>query len=144
MMNEDIDIDSILSEEEIDFLAKINAKIYNSLKLKEEPKKYEDINDDNSIDFSDKHPELIHREHITECPHEMRITLDIKVNSIDEKGNLQDVKELIVKYFHVPIPSNSDYMHIATSFIKKFETKLFDTCTEVIKPAFENEQSTQE
>lgn len=138
-MNEDIDIDNILSEEEIAFLAKINSKIYDAMKNQKEAIQYDHI-DENPIDFSDKHPELIHREHITECPHEMRITLDIKINSIDERGNLKDVKELIVKYFHIPIPANSDYLKLATSFITKFESKLFETCTEVVKPEFDDEE----
>lgn len=140
-MNEDIDIQKILSEEELDFLQKINLKIYESTKNQQQQTKYDDIDNDDPLDFSDKHPELIHREHITECPHEMRITLDIKVNSIDEKGYLKDVKELIVKYFHLPIPTNSDYMKLVLAFINKFESKLFETCTEVVKPEFDNEKS---
>lgn len=139
-MNEDIDIQKILSEEELDFLQKINLKIYESTKNQKQETKYDDIDNDDPLDFSDKHPELIHKEHITECPHEMRITLDIKVNSIDEKGYLKDVKELIVKYFHIPIPTNSDYMKVVLAFITKFESKLFETCTEVIKPEFDNEK----
>jgi hypothetical protein len=138
-MNEEPDIENLLSEEELEFLAKINHKIYDSLKKQQENTKYDHI-DENPLDFADKHPELIHKEHITECPHEMRITLDVKINSIDEKGNLKEVKELIVKYFHVPIPTNTDYMHIATAFITKFESKLFETCTEVVKPEFDNEK----
>jgi hypothetical protein len=140
-MNEelpDFDINEVLSESEIESLASINQKIYKHLEDKYKEKRFDHLDNDNPIDFADKHPDILHREHITDCPHEMRITLDVKISSIDEKGNLKEVKDLYLKYFHIPIPSQTDYVKTAEKFFEKFETKLYETCNENIKPIFKD------
>jgi hypothetical protein len=137
MTDDDFDIVECLSTEEIETLTELNKKIYDAYNEYQKNKKYDHIKADAPIDFSDKHPEIIHKEHITDCPHEMRITMEAKVSSIDNKGYLQEVKDITVKHFHIPIPSNTNYDEIVNMFFIKMQEKIFDTCTEVIKPEFD-------
>ena len=134
----ELNLEEILSEDELESLASINAKIYKHLEDTQKSHRFDHLDNDNPIDFSDKHPDVMHREHITDCPHEMRITLDSKISEIDDKGNLKEIKDLSVKYFHIPIPSQNNYLLIAEKFFEKFYTKLAETCEEDIKPLFNN------
>lgn len=139
----ELNLEEILSVEELESLGNINAKIYKYLEENQKPHRFDHLDNDNPIDLSDKHPEILHREHITDCPHEMKITLDVKISEIDERGNLKEVKDLYLKYFHIPIPSQTNYLTIAQKFFDKFENKLTETCDEDIKPLFNNVQQAE-
>jgi len=143
-LDEDFDVSSFLSDDELKTFASINQKIYDKYNEYQKNKKYDNITEDTPLDFSDKHPEVIHKEHITDCPHEMRITMDAKISSIDHKGYLKEVKDITVKHFHIPIPSNTNYDDIVNMFFDKMQEKIFETCTEVIKPQFDQNEPKQE
>jgi len=132
-MNDELEYEEILTEEELEFLYNINKKIYEHQKNQSD-KKYDHLDNEESLDFSDKHPDVIHKEHITDCPHEMRITVDTKVSAIDNKGYLSEVKNIDIKYYHIPIPSDTNYMEIVEKFFDTFQSKLLDTCKEIINP----------
>lgn len=134
----ELNLEEILSLEELEALSNINTKIYKHLEEKQKPHRFDHLDNDDPIDFADKHPDVIHREHLTDCPHEMKITLDVKVSAVDDRGNLKEVKDLYLKYFHIPIPSQTDYIQIAEKFFEKFQNKLTETCDEDIKPLFKN------
>lgn len=146
MINEEpeLDLSEILSEEELETLGKINKKIYSHIEDKYKEQRFDHLDNDEPLDLSDKHPDIIHREHITDCPHEMRITVDTKISSIDEKGNLKEVKDLHIKYFHIPIPSQTNYIQVAEKFFETFQNKLYAACTEEIKPLFQDVKSKTE
>lgn len=122
-----------LSDEEKKVLEKIEARIAETLK-EVSNKKYDHLENDNPIDFSDKHPDIIPPTHITAYPHEIRVSMVIEISSVNGKGYLEELKELVKKNYHIPVPPDKDYMEYAEKFIKNFESKLTKSCREEISP----------
>lgn len=133
------DIYDKLTEDEKLLIEKIEKRIAASLKDISD-KRYDHITADTPIDFSGKHPDIIPPSHISSHPHEIRVSLSVEISSIDEKGYLDEVKELIKKNYHIPVPPEKDYMEYAEKFISNFEDKLTKSCREEISPDFKHER----
>lgn len=121
----------ILTVEELDIIQKIEQKIEN--KFKELAKhKYDHLNDDSPLDLADQHPDVLPKTHITDAPHEIKISMLAEISSIDDKGYLKEVKEVIKKNYHIPVFVGQDYTDCSDKFFKLFEEKLTSTCQEII------------
>ena len=124
-----------LSDTEKSVLEGIKKKIDEKLeKLKES--KFDDldsIDPDKDIDFSDEHPDIIHKKHITNSPHEITILVHAETSTIDDKGNLSEVVDLLDQYYHIPVKAKEDYKIYLDELMKKFHTTLEDTCRNLDK-----------
>lgn len=129
MINNNI-FDDLLTEEEKTFLLKIDKKI--AAKLEEIKEHKFDHLDNQDLDLSEKHPEIISKTHITDCPHEIKISVVAEVSSIDDRGFLKDLKDIIKKYYHIPVMTDQNYMDYVDKFFQNFEDKLTATCKESI------------
>lgn len=129
-------IDNLLSEtlteEEKIFLQKIEQKISEKLKDIDE-NKYNHLDNDKPLDLADKHPETIEKQHISGSPHEIKISVVAQISSVDDKGYLNEIKEIIRKNYHIPVVSDQDYNIFANKFFENFENKLTSTCQEMIQ-----------
>jgi hypothetical protein len=120
-------IDDILSDEEKQFIAKLQQKISDHLKTMAEHK-YDHLDNDEPLDLAKKHPEVIPPTRVSKNPHEIRITIHMETSSVDEKGYLLEVKDITKKYYHIPVPTGAPYEEYIDSFLKFFEQKLTETC----------------
>jgi hypothetical protein len=119
-----------LSEDEKKIVNKFDQKISDIIKEKIEHK-YDHLENDDPLDFSLKHPDVMHPKHITSSPHEITVFVKAEVSDIDNKGNLSEIKDLFEKYYHIPVPNNTDYMVYVTKFFEKFHSDLEITCQEI-------------
>jgi len=123
-----------LTEEEKQFLDKINKKIVQHLdKIKEAHFEQLDSQVDTPVDFSEKHPEIIHKKHLSVAPHEITVYIKAEVSEIDDKGYLTEVKDLFEKYYHIPVKAKEDYRLYVEKFFEKFHSSLEKSCQEVQK-----------
>lgn len=124
-----------LSDSEKSILENIKKKIDAKLeKIKES--RFDAIGsaeDNQAIDFSAKHPETIHQKHMTNSPHEITILVHAETSTIDDKGNLSEVVDLLDQYYHIPVKAKEDYKIYLDGFMKKFHTTLEDTCRDLNK-----------
>lgn len=128
-MNTNNIIQEILTEEEQKFLLGIEAKIVDKLKELEKTK-YDHLDNDEPLDLSSKHSEIIPPIHITDSPHEIRISVTTEISGIDDKGYVNEIKEMFRKNYHIPVPANQDYMVYANKFFETLEIKLASTFKE--------------
>jgi hypothetical protein len=119
-----------LSEDEKKIVDKFDQKISDIIKEKIEHK-YDHLENDDPLDFNLKHPDVMHPKHITSSPHEITVFVKAEVSDIDNKGNLSEIKDLFEKYYHIPVPNNTDYMVYVTKFFEKFHSDLEITCQEI-------------
>jgi len=123
-----------LTSEEKQLLEKINKKVVEELdKIREDQFKHLDDEPDAPIDFSDKHPEIIHKKHLSSFPHEITVYVKAEVTEIDDKGYLKDVKDLFEKYYHIPVKAKEDYKIHIEKFFEKFHSSLEISCQEIQK-----------
>jgi hypothetical protein len=124
----------MLTEEEKQFLEKINKKVIEQLdKIKQERFKELDDKSDAPVDFSDKHPEIIHKKHLSAAPHEITIYIKAEISEIDDKGHLTELKDLFEKYYHIPVRAKEDYKIYIEKFFEKFHSSLETSCQEIQK-----------
>lgn len=126
---------SDLSDTEKSVLEGIKKKIDTKLEQMKESK-FNDIDSsdlDKQIDFSGKHPHAIHQKHITDSPHEITILVHAETSTIDDKGNLSEVVDLLDQYYHIPVKAKEDYKIYLDEFMKKFHATLEDTCRNLNK-----------
>jgi hypothetical protein len=126
-------LEEILTPEEKQILIDLEKKISEKIKSIQNHK-YDHLDNDTPLDLSQKHPETISPTHITEAPHEIKITVVAEISSIDDKGYLQDVKDVFRKNYHIPVLTGKDYMVYTEKFFSTFEQKLTATCQELVKP----------
>jgi hypothetical protein len=124
-----------LSDTEKSVLEGIKKKIDEKLEKLKESKfdELDSIDPDKDIDFSDEHPDIIHKKHITNSPHEITILVHAETSTIDDKGNLSEVVDLLDQYYHIPVKAKEDYKIYLDEFMKKFHTTLEDTCRDLNK-----------
>jgi DNA replication initiation complex subunit (GINS family) len=124
-----------LTDEEKQFLEKINNRIVEQLnKIKET--RFDHLDEQPSeapLDFADRHPEIIHKKHLSVSPHEITIYIKAEVSDIDERGYLNEVKDLFEKYYHIPVAAKEDYKVYVEKFFEKFHSSLEDSCQEIQK-----------
>jgi hypothetical protein len=123
------DILETLSEEEKKLLSKIENRIKEKFDAAREAK-FDELNQDQPLDFSQKHPEVIEPVHIGKNPHEIRVSMTIEISEVDEKGYLKETKEMIKKNYHIPVPAQKDYNTYVQKFTSRFQQKLTETCQE--------------
>lgn len=121
-----------LSEDEKKILDKFDQKISDIIKEHTEHQ-YDHLENDDPLDFSLKHPEIMHPTHVTSSPHEITVIVKAEVSDIDNKGNLSQIKDLFEQYYHIPVPNNTDYMIYVNKFFEKFHADLEITCQEIHK-----------
>jgi len=122
-----------LTEEEKQLLAKIENKL-NSVVEEIKDNRFVNIDTDNPNvvpDFSEKHPDLIHPKHLTIAPHEITFLIKAEVSEIDDKGYLGEIKEIVEKYYHVPVKAKDDYEIYMNKFFEKFHSSLESVCQEL-------------
>lgn len=123
-----------LTKEEKQFLEKINTKIVKQLdKLKESQNERLESQADEPVDFSEKHPEIIHKKHLSASPYEITIYIKAEVSEIDDKGYLSELKDLFEKYYHIPVKAKEDYKLYVEKFFAKFHSSLETSCQEIQK-----------
>lgn len=122
-----------LTEEEKQLLAKIENKMNSAVEeIKDTRFMDVDTNNPNGVpDFSEKHPDLIHPKHVTIAPHEITFCLKAEVSEIDDKGYLGDIKEVVNKYYHVPVKAKEDWELYMNKFFEKFHDSLEKVCQEL-------------
>jgi hypothetical protein len=122
-----------LTEEEKQLLSKIEEKLGSVVEeIKDNRFANIDINDPNGVpDFSEKHPDVIHPKHVTIAPHEITFSLKAEVSEIDDKGYLGDIKEVVNKYYHVPVKAKDDWEIYMNKFFDKFHQSLENVCQEL-------------
>jgi|LakMenEpi03Aug12_release.lakeMendotaPanAssembly.Ray.scaffolds.fasta_scaffold83752_3 hypothetical protein len=119
-----------LSPEEKSLFENFELKIGKILE-KAQDKKLDNIDNDEPLDFSEKHPEILHPKHITNAPHEITVYVKAEVSEIDENGHLAETKDLFEKYYHIPVRNQKDYRIYVDKFFEKFHSNLELTCQEI-------------
>ena len=107
-----------LTVEEQELLVKLQSKLQDKVNSIVSSK-YDDIDNDAPLDLSKQHPEIIEPIHITNSPHEIRVSLSIEVSEVDDKG-----------YYHLPVPAKQDYSIYVNKFVTNLENKMADSCRE--------------
>jgi hypothetical protein len=122
-----------LTAEEKQLLSKIEEKMGSVVEeMKDDRFDHIDTNDPNGVpDFSKKHPDIIHPKHVTVAPHEITFSLKAEVSEVDDKGYLSSVKEVVNKYYHVPVKAKDDYEIYMNKFFEKFHASLESVCQEL-------------
>lgn len=118
-----------LTVEEQELLVKLQSKLQDKVNSIVSSK-YDDIDNDAPLDLSKQHPEIIEPIHITNSPHEIRVSLSIEVSEVDDKGYLKETKELMKKNYHIPVPAKQDYSIYVNKFVTNLENKMADSCRE--------------
>lgn len=124
-----------LTTEEKRLLDNINLKIKNQLEQQklDKEKIFDQINDDEPIDFSSAHPDCIPHQHVTSAPQEITIKVNAEVSTVDNKGFLTDVVDVFQQYYHIPVPPSADYNYYIKAFFDRFHKDLADACSDVDK-----------
>ena len=124
-------LENELTEEEKSLLSKIEEKI--SQKTKELlDNKYADIDNDQPLDLDLQHPEIMSPRCVTDAPHEIKFEVVSTVSSIDDKGYIKDVKQILTQNYFIPVLAGEDYETYIDKFFEVFKTKLTETCKEVL------------
>lgn len=137
-MNDNFDkisevIDSFTPEEKLLF-QKIQNKLLEGLE-EEQDHRYDyidEIEKNPNFDFSHRHPEVTHPKHITDAPHEIIFYIKAEVSEINSKGELEDIKELVEKYYHIPVKAKEDYSLFMNKFFLQFQETLESTTRDSI------------
>lgn len=120
-----------LTEEEKVLLLKIEEKI--SKKTQELlDNKYADIDNDEPLDLGHQHPDIIAPQYATDAPHEIKFEVVATVSSIDDKGYIKEVKQMLGQNYFIPVLAGEDYKTYVDKFFEVFKTKLTETCKEVL------------
>jgi len=122
-----------LTEEEKQLLSTIENKLNAAIEeIKDNRFTDIDINNPNGVpDFSEKHPDVIHSKHVTTAPHEITFFIKAEVSEIDDKGYLGEIKEIVEKYYHVPVKAKDDWKIHMDKFFEKFHNSLENVCQEL-------------
>jgi hypothetical protein len=121
-------IDSLTEEEKL-VLENIQDKISSFYEEQQKIKKQQlELVTDPVIDFADNHPDLIHSKNITTAPNELIFTLKAEASSLNSKGELESIVEIIEKFYHIPLTSKDDYHLYMDSFFNKFHSTLEENC----------------
>ena len=133
MSTENDFLDDILTPEEKEYLGVIEAKIQNKIRDLQKSK-YDAIDNDEPLDLEELHPELGPPRHITSSPHEIRVYVNIETSTVNEKGYIDELKDITKKSYHIPVPPEKNYEEFIDKFVQYFETKLTETCKDMIPP----------
>jgi predicted Zn-dependent protease with MMP-like domain len=91
----------------------------------------DNIDTDKPLDFSEKHPGILHPQKLTTAPHEITVHVRAMVSEIDNDGHLGEPKDLFEQYYHIPVRHQKDYKIYVDKFFEKFHSNLELTCQEV-------------
>jgi hypothetical protein len=137
-MNDNIDkisevIKSFTPEEKVLF-AKIQNKLIEGIdeELDHRYDYIDEIEKNSNSNFDHRHPEVTHPKHITDAPHEIIFYIKAEVSEVNPNGELADIKELVEKYYHIPVKTKEDYRIFMEKFFTQFQETLQNTCRETI------------
>jgi hypothetical protein len=135
--NDNIDVDNqikqlydSLPEHEKRIFANFDQKVAEIL-LAAKEQRLDELSTDEPLDFTKKHPEILHPPHITDSPHEITVHVKAEVSEIDENGSLAEIKEIAEQFYHIPIKNKMDYRIYLEKFFEKFHSNLELTCQEI-------------
>jgi hypothetical protein len=119
----------ILTDEEYEFLQKIEQKIIDNLALKN-PESEKEIEELTSFE---NNSELVHPEKISDAPVEIMFNIKAIVSETDENGQPKETINLLDKFYHIPIVNGRNYEEYMNKFLENFHSKLEQTCQELQK-----------
>jgi hypothetical protein len=121
-----IDLDNILTDEECEFIERIQKKIFDhAASTNTNTEKTDD-----RLDFYER-PDLIHPDRLTDAPVEITFTVRVMVTETDENGNPKETIEVLDKFYHIPIINGKNYKVYVDNFLNRFDSKLEQTCQEL-------------
>ena len=116
--------------EEKELFAKIQSKLLEAIE-EEQNHRYDyidDIDKNPNLNLDHRHPEITHPKHITNAPHEIIFYIKAEVSEVNANGELSDTKELVEKYYHIPVKVKEDYHIFMDKFFTQFQDTLQNTC----------------
>lgn len=129
---DNIDLKSLLTEEEQKQLELIQKKIQSNLDeiYKKNVEDFQStLNESSPLELD----EASHPKHISTSQQEILISLRAEISTIDEKGHLSDIEQCLENYYHIPVAPNSDYKPLLEEFVTKFDNEV-TTCAKRIYP----------
>ena len=124
-------LENILTEEEKEFLAKIQQKytehLSSGIDYTDELEQYVDSKDIEKFNIAEP------TKHLTVSNKEILIKLLAEVSEINEKNELIDVRVCLDNFYHIPVPANTDYEPVLNAFVKSFEEHIQDCATKIHK-----------
>lgn len=120
-----------LTDDEKVLLEKIEEKIANKTQELLN-NKYANIDNDEPLDLGHQHHDIISPRYATDAPHEIKFEVVATVSSIDDKGYIKDVKEMLSQNYFIPVLAGEDYTIYVNKFFEMFKNKLTETCKEVL------------
>lgn len=129
-MNNSIDdIVNDLSEEEKLIIEKIQEKLFEHFEKQQKHKREQlETISEGPIDFSEKHPDIIHSKNITTAPNELIFTIKAEASAVNSKGELESVVDIVEKFYHIPLKQKEEYKQYMDNFFDKFHNTLEETC----------------
>jgi hypothetical protein len=130
-----------LSEEEQKNLDEINKKISEALndKQKEIMDQNKDKIDDIMRDPNALYDDPIHSKHITNYDREILVDIKMEISSTNKDGQLTEIAPILQNYYHIPVPSGSNYVDT----IEKFSLILEENLANCAKKIFLKNEPTE-
>lgn len=119
-----IDIKSILTDEEQKFLDQIQAKYQNHLNHIYE-NNIDQLNEDiKNNTASEPYNTAEPSRHITNYQREILIRTLAEISTIDDNGRLKDIDVCFENLYHIPVPPDTDYKPLLDQFVSVFEQEI--------------------
>jgi hypothetical protein len=74
-----------------------------------------------------------HSKHITTYEREIFVHLEMEISAINENGQLTEVGQILENFYHIPVPSGSNYIEKIQNFTEKFEKELNNCAIQIHK-----------
>lgn len=121
------DIDN-LTEEEKALWEKMSAKFEES--FQEERKKNIEKMAKNSEDpdFFNKPKEI---KHVTGYQREILIKVNAEISTTNDHNRLLEIDNIVENFYHIPVPSGTNYIEKIDKFLEKFDQELEDCAIKI-------------
>lgn len=126
---------SEFSEEEKAIYNKVQSKIqqriaeHNQASMQENQKNMSSIMEDKNMLVDDP----IHSRHVTNYDREIFVDLKMEISATNKEGVLTEVAPILQDYYHIPVPSGSNYTSSISSFVSVLETNLSELATKIFR-----------
>lgn len=124
-----MDIDNIFTEEEKQFIDRLQEKIFNHFSAETN----KDIKDPEDLLKFNHNNDIVHPDRITDAPVEIMFTVKAVVTEVDENGTPKETLDILEKFYHIPVISGKNYKDYMNNFLEHFHSKLEQTCQELQK-----------
>lgn len=128
-------LDISLTEDEQKILEKLNTAIVR--KMQERKKSVFENADQVMADKNLLIDDPIKSRHITDYDREIFVSLRMEISSTNTEGQIIELGQILESFYHIPVPSGTDYYESMQKFINKFDNEL----TDCAKKMHKNEQS---